>query len=89
MHVCTVVLREQRLDRFREPFETIDTRDQDLLDAALLEIGEDLHPELRALVGLKPHPEDLTLAVHRDRHREVAGLALHAAAVADLEYERV
>ena len=80
---------EHGLDRLGEPFEPVDAADQDVLDAALLEIGEDLHPELRALVGLEPHPEDLALAVDRDRHRQVARLALHAAAVADLQHERV
>jgi hypothetical protein len=49
-------VREDRLDRFGEPFEAVDTCDEDVADAALLEVGEDLHPELRALVGLKPQP---------------------------------
>ena len=39
------VVGEDRLDRFREPFEAVDAADQDVGDAALLELGEDLHPE--------------------------------------------
>jgi hypothetical protein len=49
-------LWERGLDRFGEAFEAVDAGDQDVLDAALLEIGQDLQPELRALGLLKPHP---------------------------------
>ena len=55
----------------------------------MAQVVEDLHPELRALGLLKPHPEHLALTVHGDRQRQVAGLALHRPAVADLEHERV
>jgi hypothetical protein len=48
-----------------------------------------LHPELGALVGLKPHAQHVALAVDSDRQREVASAALHAAAVADLEHQRI
>ena len=89
MQVCTVVGGEDRLDRFGEPLQPVDTGDQDVVDAALLEVGEDLHPELRALVGLEPHAEHFALAVHPDRHRQIAGPALHAAAVADLQHHAV
>jgi hypothetical protein len=82
-------LREHRLDRLRETFQPVDTRDQDVLDAALLEVGQDLHPELRALVRLKPHAQHITVAIHPDRHRQVAGPPLDRAAVADLEHQRV
>jgi hypothetical protein len=44
---------------------------------------------LGALTVLEPHPEHLTLAVERNRQREVAGFALHRAAVAGLEHECV
>ena len=44
MQVWTVVA-EDRLDRFGELFETVDAADQDVSDAALLEVGEDLHSE--------------------------------------------
>ena len=39
MQVCTVVLREDRLDRLGEPVEPVDAADQDVPDAALLELG--------------------------------------------------
>jgi hypothetical protein len=89
MHVCTVVAGEHGLDRLREPFEPVDAADEDVLNAALFEVGEDLHPEFRALVGLEPYAEHVSLAVHVDGEREVAGAALHAAAIADLQHERV
>ena len=66
-------LGEDRLDRLREALEPVDAADQDVLDAALLEIGEDLHPELRALGRLKPHAEHVAVAVDGDPEREVAG----------------
>ncbi len=81
--------REDRLNRVREAFEAIDAADQDVLDAAVLEVGQHLHPKLGALGLLKPHPQHLALTVHGDRHRQVAGLALHRPAVADLEHQRV
>ncbi len=49
------------------------------------QVGEDLHPELRALVVLEPHAEHLALAVHPDRQRQITSASLHAPAVADLQ----
>ena len=77
--------REHSFDRLGEPGQPIDAADQDVSDAALLEIVEDLHPELRALRFLKPHPEHVALALQGHAQREVQRAALHAAAVADLQ----
>ena len=82
-------LGEDRLDRFGEALEAVDAADQDVVDAAGLQVGQHLHPELGALVVLEPHAEHLAVAVDRDRERQVAGLALHRAAVTDLQDERV
>jgi len=82
-------LGEDRLDRLREPFEPVDAADQDVLHAALLELREDLHPELRALGLLEPHPQDVAITVHRDPEREVARAALNAAALTDLQHQAV
>ena len=87
--VWTGGLGEDGLDRFREAFEPVDAADQDVLDAALPELGEHLHPELGALGLLKPHAQHIPVAVQRDPQRQVAGAALHAAALADLEDQRV
>jgi hypothetical protein len=89
MRVCTVGEGERRLDRLGEPLQPVDTGDQDVLDAALLQIGEDLHPELRALVGLKPHAEHFVLAVHPDRQRQITRPSLHRPAVTDLQHHAV
>jgi hypothetical protein len=52
---------EDRLDRFRAPFEAVHAADQDVSDAALLELGQDLHPEFGALRFLKPQAENVAL----------------------------
>ena len=75
---------EDRLDRLRKALEPVHAADQDVLHAALLELGEHLHPELGALSVLKPHPEHIALTVNGDPERQIAGLALHAAALPDL-----
>jgi hypothetical protein len=80
---------EDRLDRLGDAFEPVHAADQDVAHAALLELGEHLHPELGALGLLKPHPQHVTLAVDGQAQRQVAGAALHAAALADLEHQRV
>ena len=67
---------KHRFDRLREAGETVDAADQDVSEAAVAQLVEDLHPELRALGVLKPQPEHLAGAVHPDRHRQVARLAL-------------
>ena len=65
-------LRERRLDRLGEAFEAVDAADQDVLDAAALEVIEDGQPELGALGLLPPQPEDLPVAVARHPKREIA-----------------
>jgi hypothetical protein len=48
-----------------------------------------LHPKLRALGRLEPQPENLAVPVEVDPQREVTRLALHSAAIANLQDERV
>jgi hypothetical protein len=81
--------RIDRLDRLREALQPVDAAEQDVVDAALPELVEDLHPELRALGLLEPHPEYVALPLDRDAEREVTGASLHRAALANLEDERV
>ena len=84
MHVWTVVLgRSPRSPR--EALEPVDTRDQDVMHAAGLQVVEDLHPELRALGLLEPHAQHVTITVKRHAQGEVERAALHAAALADLQ----
>jgi hypothetical protein len=42
-------VRERRLDRLDEAGETVDADKQDVGDAAGLDVGQDVQPELRAL----------------------------------------
>lgn len=53
---------EDALERLREALEAVDARDEDVLDAAVLELGNDLEPELRALGLLEPDAQDLLAA---------------------------
>jgi hypothetical protein len=77
-------LGEDSLDRVGKPGQPVDTRDQDVTDAAGLQLGEDLHPELRALGLLKPHAEHVAVAVERDPECEVQRAALDAAVMDDV-----
>jgi hypothetical protein len=48
--------REDGFDRLGEALEAVDAADQDVVDAAALEVVEDRQPELRALglLGVDP-----------------------------------
>jgi len=89
MQVCTVVAGKVASIASGNPIQPVDAADQDVLCAALLQIGQDLHPELRALVSLEPHAEYFALTVQVDRQRQITCPALHAAAIADLQHQRV
>ncbi len=88
MQVCTVVAGNVASIASGNPFSP-STQAIRMSLTPLLEIGEDLYPELRALVGLKPHAENFALAVHPDRQRQITRAPLHTPAVADLEHHAV
>ena len=67
-------LRPGRLDRLGEPGEPVAADDQHVPDAAVGELGADPGPELRALGGLDPDPQDVLDAVHVDADGDVRGL---------------
>ncbi len=77
------------LDRLRKAGQAVDAADQDVADAAALELGENAEPELCALGLLEPDPENFALAGHVDADREVARHVLDRFAVADLDDQRV
>jgi hypothetical protein len=81
--------REDRLDRLGEPLKAIHAADQDVFDATVAQLAEDLHPELGALGVLKPHAEHVAVPVDPDPQRQIARAALHRPAVADLEHHAV
>ena len=82
-------VREGRLDRLREAGQPVDAEEQDVGDAAGLQIGQDVQPELRAFGLLEPQAEDVTLAVEVDAQRHVARLVSDRMPVADLHDQRV
>ena len=78
-------LRVNRGDRLREALETVDHRDENVVDAARLEFVDDLEPELGPLALLDPKPENLLLTVRSKGERDIDGLDLDQALVADLD----
>ena len=89
MQVCTTVSGNTASIASGNPARPSTQQMRMSLTPRCLQLGEDLHPELRALGFLKPQAEHLAAAVHPDPQREIARLALNAAAVADLEHQRV
>ena len=63
-------------DRLGEALEPVDDRDQDVVDAAGLELVDHLEPELGPLALLDPQPENVLLAVRIEGERHVDGLVL-------------
>jgi hypothetical protein len=73
----------------REPGRPVGAGHQDVGDAALAQLGEDLQPELGALGLLKPDSEHVAPAVGVDADRQTAGVVAHGLAVADLDHQRI
>lgn len=76
--------RVSRANRFGQPLQPVNDRDQDVLATAGLEFVEHLEPELRALGLLDPQPEHVALAVRLDAQGQVHSLVAHHAITADL-----
>ena len=74
------------IDRFGEAIESVTHHDADVACAAVLDLGEDPEPELRASPSADPDPEDVTGPVIRDADGGVAG-RLVSWPVADFDYD--
>ncbi len=56
------------------PFKTINTGDEDVFDAPVLEFGHNLEPELRTFGLGSPHTKDFLDAVQIDANGQINGL---------------
>jgi hypothetical protein len=72
-----------------QPLEPVDTADQISRTPRCLRSVRTCIQNLAPLGLLKPHAEHVAVTVERDSQRQVAGAALHAAALADLQHQRV
>src|SRR5690606_28790628 len=70
-------------------FEPVRAQHDDVPNAALLELGEDRQPELRALGGGDPHAENLFAPLDANADGHVDRAVLHDALVADLHHQRI
>lgn len=71
-------LGEHRRDRLGKTLETVDDRDQDIVDASGLELVDDLEPELCALGLLDPKTQDLFLAISVVSEGDIDRIAMWA-----------
>src|SRR5512134_1714474 len=76
-------------DYLGEALQAIDDGDQDVADAAGLQLVHHLQPELRSFALLDPQPEHVFLAVDIERQRDVHRFVANQAVVADFDPERV
>src|SRR5690554_3014846 len=71
-------------NRLREAFKAVDTGNQDVLDAAVMQIGEDAEPVMGAFLIGQVKTEQLLLALDIQAENGVNGLADIAAMLFDL-----
>ena len=82
-------LPPHRVHRLGQPLEAVAHHHQDVVDAAVLELGEDLQPVLGAFPAVScPQAEDVPVALRRDGKGDVDG-SVGDLAVSDLDVDRV
>ena len=60
MQVCTIACGHTLLDHLGQALQAVADDEEHVLDAAVAQVGEHAHPELRALpAGAGPQPEDV------------------------------
>ena len=89
MHVCTVVCGQVASTGLGEAPQAVAAHDQHVADPAVAQLGAHPGPELRALSGLNPDPEDVLDPVEVDPDSDVGGAIADLVAVADLHHQRV
>src|SRR3546814_17608785 len=82
-------LGEHGVDGVREALQAIDDRDQDIGDAAVLELVHDAHPELCAFGLLDPDPEDFLGPVGQYAECDIYGFVADEAFVADFDSDQI
>ena len=82
-------LRKDRRNRLRESDQSVNERDQNILDAAALELGHHAEPEGRAFGLFDPEPQHVLPAVAIHPDRQIHGVVPHHALVANLHAHRV
>src|SRR5271166_3241563 len=80
---------EHRAQRLRHPFQAVGHRNQNVVDAADLEVIEHLHPELGPFGSLDPNPRNVARAVPLHAERQIHRLVAHHPVFADLHPQRV
>ena len=82
-------LREDGVDRVGEPGQAVGADEQDVLDAAVAELGEHARPEPGALGLVDPEAQAVAFPVQGDPDREVDSLLPDDLLVADRDLHRV
>lgn len=76
---CALMMDRDRLDRLEKALQPVDATNQDVLDAALLELGQHGQPELSALGGLEPEAEQSPAGTpSRGDHEDADGAVVGA-----------
>ncbi len=74
-----------RIDGLGEAFEAIDHCDQDVFQAAVLELGHDAQPEFGTFRLLYPYPQNCLGTVRLDAKRKIHRLAPDSAFVTNFD----
>ena len=82
-------LRVQRADGLGKALEAIDTRDQNVPDTTILQLGEDVHPELRSLALANPQSQKILLALEVDAQGQVHRLGLNMPTRPKFQVDRI
>ncbi len=89
MHCWTTVCSQVVLIASERPLQPVADRDEHVLDAPVLYLGEHLQPEPRTLLTITgPDTEDVACSVHGDAHHNVERGVSHLP-VTDLHDDRV
>src|ERR1700737_547661 len=82
-------LREHRLDRLRESFQSIHANDEDVGHSTILQLRQHLQPELRSFRLARPQTQYFFVALHVHANRHVNRLVADMASLANLHYQSV